>query len=165
MKWQNQPQFSLYIQHWYCNVFSHLEKVEKRSGWKYSWTNDGINDISQKAIDAGFVQKNIANLDGTPKDGGDVLNYVGLFNLAAEYAGISDRAVSMHFSEHDYQPLPNEEEILELKRDGYAGSHFTAGNNVANQTPWNKEIEFDSIMGGSQCAKLGWIASKRILVF
>jgi hypothetical protein len=165
MKWQTNKELGPYLNHWGCFIDSILQKVEKKSGYQFKWTNEQIVEIYKHGISAGFIQEEIANPDGTPKDGCDVLDVVGVFNLGADFAGIADRAKSYHYAEHDYQPQDNETEILELKRDGYAGSHYVDGNDKANQTPWQNEIEFDPIEGGSNCARVGWIASKRIFVF
>lgn len=165
MKFQSNPELGPFLNHWGCNVCSILQKVEKKLGYTFKWTNEQIVEVYKLGIVAGFIQDEVYNKDGSPKDGCDVLDYVGFFNLAAKYANSAWRAKNMRHAEYNYQPLENEEEILELKRDGYAGSHFVTGNNKANQSPWQKEIEYDGIEGGSQCQKLGWIASKRILVF
>lgn len=164
MKWQTNGPLGPYINHWGCHFCSILQKVEKMSKGAFKWTNEQIVEIQKNAIHLEFLTPDIEK-DGKPFDGCTVLYGDKIFNIAAEYAGIEVRAKGYRHEEWNYQPNANEEEILELKRDGYAGSHFVSGNNVANQKPWTKEIEYDGIEGGSRCAQEGWIASKRIMSF
>ena len=165
MKYQTNPELGPYINLWGCDICSILSKVEKKSGYTWSWTNDQIVEVYKKGILAKFIQEEVANPDGSPLDGCDVEDYAGFYNLAAEYAGIKSVCVEMRFEDHLYEPLANEEEILELKRANHAGSHFVAGNGNTSPTNLETELEFDPIEGGSITAAQGWIASKRILVF
>lgn len=121
----------------------------------------------------GFVQQEEFTADGKPFDGCTILNYddqgkwdghggMGLFNTACDMFNVHARAVEYRRESKDYQPKAGEEEILELKRSGYHGSHFVSGNGN-HGVPLASEIEFDPIDGGSNTARLGWIESKRIL--
>ena len=130
------------------------------------FTNDDVVAVYRRAMDLGYVQKEVASPSGAPADGCTVLDGLGLFNLAASYSGAKIRAKSYRHESADYEIIPTaEEEILELKRAGYTGSHFVCGNGIAKSGRWQNEIEFDPIEGGSQCARSGWIASKRIIEF
>lgn len=165
MKWQGNEPLGPYLNHWGCHIISILGKVEFRAKGAFKWTNEQIVEVYKNAVHLGYIQEEVVDKKGNPVDGCDVLHGRELFNLAAEYAGIPDRAKYYRHEEWNYQPNADEDEILELKRHGYAGSHFVDGNNKANQNPWALEIQFDPIEGGSRCAKEGWIASKRILGF
>lgn len=165
MKYQTNKELGPFLNHWGCNFCSILQKVERKSGYKFKWTNEQIVEVYKNAMHLGIVSPEVVDKDGKPFDGCIVMDGKLLFNLAAEYAGIDARAKAFRHEEWNYQPHENEEEVLELKRNGYGGSHFVSGNNVANQHPWTHEIEYDGIEGGSRCAQEGWVASKRILGF
>ena len=165
MKFQDDPQLGPYINAWGCDFCSLLALVEVKSNGTFTWDYPGILEVYKQGMDHGYVQKEVQNPDGSPADGCTILDFTSFFALASQYAKVLVVCGGEFYAEHDYQPTGNDAEILELKRDGHAGSHFTLGNGKANQTPWQNEIAFDPIRGGSQTAKLGWIASKRILQF
>jgi hypothetical protein len=171
MKYQTNPELGQYLNHWGCYIISILEKVEKANpGFKFS--NSDIDKVYITAMRHGYVSLEV-NRNGNPFDGCTVQNYtpdqkwdghgtVGIFNTACDMFGLKNRCISSRHESKNYIPISGEEEILELKRDKYKGSHFVDGNGKANVHLLD-EIEFDPIEGGSQCAKLGWIDSKRIL--
>jgi hypothetical protein len=163
LKYQTNPQLGPFLNHWGCHICSILCKVEIRGGVKF--TNAEVYAIYQEAIHAGIVQAEIKNELGQPLDGCTVYDGARLFNLAAGFKGVPDRAASYRHENADYVIKSNEEEILELKRSGYLGSHFVSGTGISNPDHWQGEIEFDPIEGGSQCGRIGYIASKRILKF
>lgn len=170
MKYQTNPSLGPFLNHWGCHVASILEKVEKASGWTKKFTNDDVVKIYRAGMECGHIQKEVFNADGSPRDGCLILDKDKsgasdgefIFNLGAELLGVPFRAKSYRKESADYVPGKGEEEVLELKRSGYNGSHFVAGTNVVGSN-WKKEIEFDPIEGGSFCAREGWIESKRIL--
>lgn len=162
MKFQTNPSLGGYINHWGCHIISILQKVEKLSGGKIKLSNSDVCAIYLKAKSDGAVQAEISDCKGNPLDGCDVYHGDHLFNIAVEMFNFPIRCIEYRKESALYIPSRGEEEILELKRDGYKGSHFVAGNGKPSN-PWQKEIEFDPIEGGSKCASLGWIASKRIM--
>src|SRR5574344_1219874 len=162
MKYQTNPELGPFINHWGCFLCSILEKVEKSTGWEKHFSNENIVGIYQHGINAGWITKEV--WDGaTPKDGCFVLDAPSVYNYAAEFLGVRARCSGYKKVDKTYIPARNEEEILCLGRAGYNGSHFVAGTGVAHVPEWQGEIEFDPIEDGSQCAKLGFIKSKRIL--
>jgi hypothetical protein len=163
LKYQTNTQLGPFINHWGCHICSILCKVEIRGKVKLS--NAEVCAIYHEAINAGIVQAEISNELGVPIDGCAVYDGARLFNLAAVAKGVVDRAIDYRHENADYVIKSNEEEILELKRSGYLGSHFVGGTGISNPDHWQGEIEFDPIEGGSQCGRIGYIASKRILRF
>ena len=162
MKFQTNPELGPFINHWGCFFCSILEKVEKSTGWQKHFSNENVVGIYVESMNRGWITKE--EWDGsTPKDGCFVLDAPAVYNYAAEFLGSKFRCTkySGRVSEK-YMPKNGEEEILCLARKGYDGFHFVAGTGK-ECIPWNGEIEFDPIEGGSKCARLGWIDSKRIL--
>ena len=164
MKYQTNPELGPFINAWGCHICCILEKVEKVSGYAYSFTNEAILEVYRQGMADGFIQKEIKDDAGNPVDGCDVLDGVGFFNLAAQYAGIPHRLKSYMHVGVDFCKLEVEEEILKCAYPGHAGFHFMSGNGIKSN-PWQGEIEFDPIEGGSHTAKFGDIIEKRILVF
>lgn len=163
MKYQTNPQLGKFINAWGCNLCCILEKVEKslaRFGKAFKFSNPDVVTVYKTAMERGFVQKEVFTEDGEPKDGCTVNNPKAVFNLCAEMFKLPIYCESFRQADADYIPSDGEEEILELKRAGYNGSHFVSGN--GNTKSLKDEIEFDPIEGGSRCAREGWIASKRI---
>jgi len=165
MKFQDDVNLGPYINLWGCDFCSILRLVEVKSSGTFEWDYPGILEVYRQGMDQNYVQKEVANPDGTPKDGCSVYDFGSLFNMASEYAKVLAVCGGEFYAEHDYQITGNDAEILELKRDGHAGSHFVLGNGKINLVVWQSEIAFDPITGGSQTARLGWIASKRIMQF
>ena len=171
MKYQTNPELGPFLNHWGCHFCCILEKVEIKTNQKFS--NAEVVAIYQKAMSEGYVQKEVRDHENHPIDGCTILdgdkNGAGdgdkIFNLGAELKGSPIRAIGYRWESKDYVIKPNEEEILELKRVGYPGSHFVSGTGVPHPELWQHEIEFDPIEDGSQCARHGWIESKRILSF
>lgn len=162
MKYQTNPELGPFINHWGCFFCSILEKVEKSTGWQKHFSNANIVGIYEYGIKHGWITPEV--WDGSnPKDGCFVLDAPAVYNYAAELLGSKWQCVKYHKVDKLYIPCAGEEEILELGRPGYNGSHFVAGTGAAHVPDWQKEIEFDPIEGGSQCAKVGFIKSKRIL--
>lgn len=140
-----------------------MEKVEvtsARFGRQFKFSNSDVGGVYITAIRHGIVQKEVRTEDGEPKDGCTVYNGKALFNMCADMFDLPCECIDMRTEGKDYQPKPGEEEILELKRKDMEGSHFVAGNGKPGALA--DEIEFDPIEGGSKCARVGWIASKRI---
>lgn len=170
MKYQTNKALGPFLNKWGCHIACILQKVEKACGGSKKFTNEDVVTIYKRGIAEGHIQKEEFNPDGTAKIGCLVLDKDGsgasdgefLFNFGAELLGVSVRAKSYRREKADYVPKQGEEEILELKRHGYNGSHFVSGTNIVGSN-WKKEIEFDPIEGGSNCARDGWIESKRIL--
>ena len=163
MKYQTNPSHGPFINHWGCNLCCIMEKVEvtsARYGRPFKFSNSDVGGVYLTAIRHGIVQKEVRSEDGEPLDGCAVYNGKALFNLCAEMFSLPVECVEMQTEGKYYQPKPNEEEILELKRKGMDGSHFVSGNGKSGVLA--DEIEFDPIEGGSRCAKEGWIESKRI---
>lgn len=169
MKYQTNPQLGPFLNHWGCHIHSILEKVEKVSGWNVKFTNENVLTVYYLGMSKGFIQREVFDKNGIPSDGCIILatgkdtHGDEVFNIGAEILGIHYRATEYRYESADYVPKKDEEEILELKRRGYYGSHFVSGTNIVGCN-WKKEIEFDPIEGGSNCARDGWIESKRILV-
>ena len=110
----------------------------------------------ERAKQIGVVQKEVFSEDGEPLDGCTVYNGKALFNLCAAMFDLPVHCESFRLEPATYVVKKGEEEILELRREGKTGSHFVSGDNSGG-------IEFDPIEGGSQSARVGWVASKRIL--
>lgn len=164
MKYQTNPELGPFVNNWGCNIHSVLEKVEKTSarfGRPFKFSNNDVSAVYVSAMRHGIIGPEVKSEDGAPVDGCVVNNGKALFNLCAVMYSLPVRCDDMRTESASYTPISGEEEILELKRAGYSGSHFVAGNGVPSKSLAN-EIEFDPIEGGSQCAKKGWIASKRI---
>lgn len=162
MKFQTNPELGPFINHWGCFFCSILEKVEKSTGWTKHFSNENVVGIYVEGMKRGWITKEVWEND-KPKDGCFVLDAPAVYNYAAEQLGSKWRCTKYRKVDKLYLPYAGEEEILELGRDGYYGSHFVAGTGVIHSPDWRDEIEFDPIEGGSQCAKLGFIKSKRIL--
>ena len=160
MKYQTNESLGPFINHWGCNFCSILEKVEVTSvryGKPFKFSNSDVGGVYLTAMRHGIVQNEVRSEDGEPLDGCLVYNGKSLFNLCATMFDLPVECVEMRTEGKDYKPKLGEEEILELKRDGMKGSHFVSGNGKGG-------IEFDPIEGGSKCAQVGWIESKRIYV-
>ena len=162
MKFQTNPPLGPFINHWGCHFSDILQKVEKTGGYPKWFSNDDVLTIYYRSMAEGYLQREQFNKNETPLDGCTVQNGDKIFNLGAELLGIPFRATDYRHEAADYVPKAGEEEILELKRKGYNGSHFVSGTNIVGCN-WKKEIEFDSVEGGSNCSRDGWIESKRIL--
>jgi hypothetical protein len=173
MKWQTNEPLGPFINEWGCFLHFLLEKVEKSTGWTKHFSNEDIVNLYVACMRKTFVYKDGTTKpwispevwkNGKPADGCFVWNAKGVYNAAAEFLGSDYRCVKyVGWKNKNYIPQKNEEEGLCLKRQGYSGVHFVAGTGIAS-IPWQKEIEFDPVEGGSLCAKYGWIDSKRILV-
>jgi hypothetical protein len=167
MKYQTNKELGPFFNAWGCNIDAHLEKIEKVSKWNYSWSNEGILNVYHESMDKGFVQKEKYDCTGDLLDGCTVLNGIGLFNLAADYAGLNYRCVAYKVETPDYVCKHGEEEILKCQytakdENKTVHTHFMDGLG-SNLNPWNKDIEFDPIEGGSNTAKYGHIVEKHIL--
>ena len=171
MKYQTNPELGPFINEWGCFFTSGLEKVEKSTGWTKHFSNPNVVGIYQYCMEQTFryydgtIKPWISaeEWDGSkPKNGCFIWNLPAVYNYAAEFLGSHYRCTGYKKVDKLYVPKRNEEEILCLGRDGYNGTHFVSGTGV-KETPWQGEIEFDPIEGGSQCAKKGFIESKRIL--
>jgi len=168
MKFQTNPPLGPFINHWGCHIDSILEKVEKVCGGTKKFSNDDVLTVYYLGMAKGFIQREVFDKNGIAIDGclvlanGDDTHGDEIFNLGAELLGIPFRAKGYRKEVAAYEPKAGEEEILCLKRKNYAGEHFVAGTNIVGMN-WKKEIEFDPIEGGSNCARDGWIDSKRIL--
>ena len=163
MKYQTNACLGKFINAWGCNICSIMEKVEKTSalyGKPFKFSNSDVGGVYTTAMLRGIVQKEVFTEDGEPEDGCTVNNPKLLFNLCAEMFKLPVFCESFRQADAHYFPAANEEEMLELKRNGYHGSHFVSGNGKPGLL--KDEIEFDPIEGGSRCAREGWIASKRI---
>lgn len=162
MKFQTNEELGPFINLWGCFFCSILEKVEKSTGWTQHFSNENVVGIYVESMRRGWITKEEWN--GTiPKDGCFVLNAPAVYNYAAQALESHLRCKGYRKTDKLYIPRAGEEEILELGRTGYNGSHFVDGTGAAHVPDWNKEIEFDPVEGGSQCAKVGFIKSKRIL--
>ncbi|VVB60784.1 Uncharacterised protein [uncultured archaeon] len=164
MLFQTDRVFNNFINEYGCNMFSILFKVEKAGLFKKHFTADDINNIYTSAMQCGIVGKESYDSEGRPDNGCYVMDGAALFNLGARSLGINAECKSISWMDRMYIPGLGEEEILELGRSGYKGSHFVAGNGIVTPDHWNSEIEFDPIEGGSRCGKTGFIKSKRILL-
>jgi hypothetical protein len=162
MIYQTDERLGPYLNHWGCHICSILHKVEKRNKVTFDWTQ--VLAVYKDGMSRGYIQQEVQDVHGNPDDGCSVLDGKALYNLAAQYKGISELAGAYSHQESSYVPAPNDEEILELKREGYNGSHFVAGNGHTGDT-MQSEIEFDPIEGGSHCARDGFINTKRIITF
>ena len=165
MRFQTNPALGPFLNAWGCHVTTILEKVEKKSGYAWSWSDADTVIVYQAGIANGAIQREVKDGAGNPVDGCDVLDGVKFFNLAAEMAGIPDRLKEYAHLPKDYVCQPGEEEILECARDGHPGFHFMSGNGVPDPVTWQNEIEFDPWEGGSMTARVGYIVEKRILRF
>jgi len=162
MKFQTNEELGPFINHWGCFFCSILEKVEKATEWTQHFSNPAVVAIYVEGMKRGWITQEVWEND-KPKDGCFVLDAPAVYNYAAEQLGGKWRCTGNRKVDKLYLPYAGEEEILELGRAGYNGSHFVAGTGVIHSPDWRDEIEFDPIEGGSQCAKLGFIKSKRIL--
>jgi len=173
MKWQTNDPLGPFINNWGCFFHSDLEKVEKTLNWQHRFTNEQILEIYHYGMSHTFryadgttkpwISPEVYSGGGIPLDGCFIWNAPGIFNIGAEMLGSKARCAKYSGCiSAKYLPKRNEEELLCLERHGYDGSHFVAGTNKPG-IPWQNEIEFDPIEGGSNCARLGWIDSKRIL--
>jgi hypothetical protein len=166
MKYQTNTPLGPFINHWGCHITSILEKVEKAGGVKF--TNDDVLTVYYTGMAKGFIQREVFDSNGIPKDGcfilatGNDTHGDEIFNIGAGLLGVPFRATGYRKELANYTPNPGEEELLCLKRKGYDGLHFVAGNNKSGVRLVD-EIEFDPVEGGSNCARTGWIDSKRIL--
>ena len=164
MKYQTNPELGPYINAFGCYLCSILEKVEKKSGYTVSFSNEDVLKIYNDSMAQGFISQESKDADGNLN--GCVINDPDLvFNLAATMKGVNVRCLEVSHVDAKVLPNNNEEEILFCKRAGHDGGHFMAGTGKANPSHWQDEIEFDSWEGGSKTAELGWIDSKRILSF
>lgn len=166
MKFQTNSALGEYINRWGCHICSILEKVEilsARIGKPLKFANSDVCAIYQEAMRRGAVQQEV-DVAGKPFDGCSILDGAELFNLACELFSVPLKAVGYRKEGASYVTTPDEEEILELNRGGYNGSHFVSGNGKTG-VMLKDEIEFDPIEGGSKCAAVGWIKSKRILTW
>jgi len=161
MKWQTNPELGIFINHWGCFFCCILEKVEKATGWTKHFSNENVVGIYQTGMDSGWITKEVWEKH-SPVDGCFVINAPAVYNYAAQFIGVASKCTGYSKVGKLYIPGKSEEEILCLTRYGYDGMHFVAGTGIAGN-PWNNEIEFDPIEGGSLCAKNGFIDSKRIL--
>ncbi len=160
MKFQTNPELGLFINHWGCFYCSILEKVEKSTKWTRHFSNDDVVKVYKDCIASGMISPEQWK-NNKPSDGCFVYNAPGVYNYAAKFLESKARCTGYKKVNKNYKPLSGEEEILCLNRKGYNGSHFVAGTNVAGIL--KEEIEFDPIEYGSNCAKRGFIQSKRIL--
>ena len=162
MKWQTNEELGPFINHWGCFFCSILEKVEKATGYTLHFSNEMIVGIYVYGMRQGWITKEEYK-NNIPANGCFVLDAPALYNYAAQQLGVKTTCTKYSGRVSDkYAPKAGEEEILCLARKGYDGFHFVDGTNKA-ATPWQGEIEFDPIEGGSNCARAGWIDSKRIL--
>jgi hypothetical protein len=162
LKYQTNPELGPFLNKWGCFHNSILCKLEKHAKG-YRFTNDDVRRVYVTAMRHGVVQEEAFDGKGKPIDGCDILDHMELYNLAAVMFGIRSRCVEYRVEKPDYHTKPNEEEILELKRNGLKGSHFVCGNGSFG-VPVKARVEFDPIEGGSNCARDGWIESIRIMV-
>jgi hypothetical protein len=162
LKYQTNPELGPFLNKWGCFHNSILCKLEKHAKG-YRFTNDDVRRVYITAMRHGVVQEEAFDGKGKPLDGCDILDHMELYNLAAVMFGIRSRCVEYRVEKPDYHTKPNEEEILELKRNGLKGSHFVCGNGSFG-VPVKARVEFDPIEGGSNCARDGWIESIRIMV-
>ena len=165
MKYQTNPPLGKFVNKWGCLFCSVLQKVEKsslRHGKFFKFSNEDVLSVYERAKQIGIVQKEVFSEDGSPLDGCSVYNGKALFNLCAAMFNLPVFCESYRQAEAEYAPSEDEEEILELRRDGKDGSHFVSGTGIAGALP--RIIEFDPIEGGSNSARTGWVESKRILV-
>jgi hypothetical protein len=162
MKWQTNPELGPFINHWGCFFCSTLEKVEKATGYTLHFSNENIVGIYVEGMRQGWITKEEFK-NNMPVNGCFVIDAPAIFNYAARIIGVNVRCTKYSGRvSAKYLPKAGEEEILCLARKGYDGFHFVAGTGK-ECIPWQGEIEFDPIEGGSKCAQLGWIDSKRIL--
>jgi hypothetical protein len=161
MKFQTNGELGPFLNHWGCFFNSDLAKVEKSTGWTKHFSNENVVGIYVEGMKRNWIMQEKWK-DGKPYDGCFVIDAPAVYNYASEQLGSKWRCTGYRKEDKLYIPCAGEEEILELGRDGYNGSHFVAGTNKIC-SPWQGEIEFDPIEGGSQCAKIGFIKSKRIL--
>ena len=159
MKYQTDSGLGPFINKWGCFFCSILEKVEKHSGYHFAYSD--ITGIYLTCIRHKLIQQEVFDKNGKPLDGCDILDKVGVYNTAANMLNLNTKCLSYREETKEYKLKSGEDEILELKRNGYHGSHFVSGNGNYG-VPLKSEIEFDPIEGGSNCARDGWIESKRI---
>lgn len=159
---QTDKELGPYINKWGCFLMAIIQKVEK-NGNGYTFSARDILKIYENAMRHELVRREVADKDGNPKGGCYILKQQMLYNMAAEMYGFNTRCLSYKKEDASYIPdtTKGEEEILELKRDGMAGSHFVSGNGKKSKTVIGR-IEFDPIAGGSVTARRGWIESIRI---
>ena len=145
-------------------MISIMEKVEvtsARFGKPFKFSNSDVGGVYERAKQTGIVQKEVFSEDGEPLDGCTVYNGKALFNLCAAMFDLPVHCESFRLEPATYVVKKGEEEILELRREGKTGSHFVSGTGKPGSLP--DIVEFDPIEGGSQSARVGWVASKRIL--
>lgn len=157
---QTDKELGPYINKWGCFLISILRLVEKNSNG-YTFSARDILKIYENAMRHELVSREVADEDGSAKSGCYILKQRGLYNMAAEMYGFNTRCLNYYWRPANYQKQTGEDEILELKRDGMAGSHFVTGNGSFGVPVLNR-IEFDPIAGGSVTARRGWIKSIRI---
>lgn len=172
MKFQTNPSLGPFLNHWGCHIHSILSKVEKVCGGAAKFSNDDVLTVYFRGMSEGWIQREVFDKEGRPLDGCLVLarsekdgtRSCGdlIFNFGAELLGVPFLATGYRKESSEYVPVAGEEEILCLNRKSYSGEHFVSGTGIVGSN-WKKEIEFDPIEGGSNCARDGWIASKRIL--
>ena len=163
MKYQTNPELGEFLNHWGCHVVSIIGLAEKLSQYFISLSNEQVYQVYHDGMWQGAIQKEEWN-EGIPFDGCDVLDGKAFFNIVTSTFEIPVICTEYRKESKDYVCQNDEMEILELGRDGYNGSHFVIGNGRLSD-PWQDEIEFDPIEGGSNCARLGYIKSKRILKY
>lgn len=151
-----------FLNKWGCFHNSILCKLEKHAGGR-RFTNDEVRWIYFQGIQNRFIQEELFDSHGKPLDGCDILDQKGFYNFAAKMFGIKSRCIEYRYEPATYQTKKDEEEILELKRNGVRGSHFVCGNGSFG-VPVKARIEFDPIEGGSNSARDGWVESVRIFV-
>ena len=158
MKYQTNPSHGKFINAWGCNICSIMCKVEitsARYGKPFKFSNSDVGGVYLEAMRRGIVGPETYTEDGEPLDGCVVFNGKALFNLCAEMFNLPVYCESMVQAPASYVPTTGEEEILELRRPDYKGSHFVCGDGKGG-------IQFDPIEGGSKMARFGYVASKRI---
>lgn len=160
MIYQTDRALGAYINKWGCFFISILRLVEKNSG--HSFTAHDVLKIYENSMRHELLSREIANADGTPKDGCTVLEHRGIYNMTAEMYGLRTRCLNYYKMGAGYKKESSEDEILELKRSDIKGSHFVTGNGSFG-VPIISRIDFDPIAGGSITAQRGWIESIRIL--
>jgi hypothetical protein len=162
MKYQTNESLGPFINQWGCFLMCILEKVEIFSpGFKFS--NSDVCAIYTEGMRRGYIQAEVFDEYKRPKDGCDILNQCGVFNLAAIMFNLRVRCIDYRIEKSTYIPVGNETEILELKRIGHKCSHFVSGNGNSGVN-LKAELEFDPIEGGSITARDGWIETKRIFL-
>lgn len=150
---QREPNLLPLIHEYGCYWLSCGYLAQATAGSLLGATAVQCNEMYHKMIDLGYINENCL-----------VLNPTGVFRtwggngyfLTSDY----DKDLPWRFNPN-YQPLPNQREILEWHNDDTGFTHFVVGNGDPMKSGKDR-VEWDSL-GLSNTVKNGYIKGKRII--